>query len=154
MADNLAVKLAFEAEGIPQTVGQVGRIQDAVKAVQQENARTAATARALASAYGLSEKEVQQVTAELKKMQSQVGQVSLVQIQGGGEHRLLRAVHEQDEVHLGKPAGHPGRDATRAFRRVTKPFTINQHQLCRNRWVLQTGIEGAAGAHPIHQRGQ
>jgi hypothetical protein len=68
VVENLNLQLKFEAAGVPKTIGEINKISAQVKQIQAENRKSAATARALADAYGLTEAEVRQVTEALKKV--------------------------------------------------------------------------------------
>lgn len=66
MVDVLDLQLKFEAAGVPRTIGEVNRINEAVESVRQENELAAARAAVLADAYGLTEREVNQVEAAVR----------------------------------------------------------------------------------------
>ena len=76
MVDNFTVALKFQSEGLPKTVGEIGKITTAVNNIRKQNEEAAKTARILAEAYGLSESEVRQVEAAVESLQRQTAGVS------------------------------------------------------------------------------
>lgn len=70
MAD-LLLGVKIGVQGGPQSVKEIKAIDDQVRKLQEQNARVAATAKALSQAYDLSDAEVGQLVSELQKLENQ-----------------------------------------------------------------------------------
>jgi len=70
MAD-LLLGVKIGVQGGPQSVKEIKAIDDQVRKLQEQNARVAATAKALSQAYDLSNAEVGQLVSELQKLENQ-----------------------------------------------------------------------------------
>ena len=70
MAD-LLLGVKIGVQGGPQSVKEIKAIDDQVRKLQEQNARVAATAKALSQAYDLSDAEVSQLVSELQKLENQ-----------------------------------------------------------------------------------
>jgi len=69
MAD-LLLGVKIGVQGGPQSVKEIKAIDDQVRKLQEQNARVAATAKALSQAYDLSDAEVGQLVSELQKLEN------------------------------------------------------------------------------------
>lgn len=70
MAD-LLLGVKIGVQGGPQSVKEIKAIDDQVRKLQEQNARVAATAKALKDAYNLSDAEVGQLVSELQRLENQ-----------------------------------------------------------------------------------